>query len=291
MFFHSFLIASGAFFLPAFAAASPAGNLARGAVAFRQCAACHSLEPGLHLTGPSLAGIFGRKAGTAKGFARYSNALKKSSIVWNGKTLDDFLKNPQGLIPGNLMLSGGDERHDSSEVLMLSLWSGENDTVGMMKMKSAELIPRRSLLAAGVVMIGTAVLNSLSGCGSSGADSHRYKLAPESILPADIRNAPEKVREAYRFALANRETLRYIPCYCGCGAAGHTSNASCYFKDSSTPEKPVFDRMSLNWDICINITRDVMRMMDEGKSLKEMRAYVDQTYSKYGPSTPTPPVP
>ena len=77
------------------------------------------------------------------------------------------------------------------------------------------------------------------------ATSHRYKLAPESILPPDVRKAPDDVREAYRFALANRDTLRYIPCYCGCGEEGHTSNASCYFQDNSTPEKPVFDRMSL----------------------------------------------
>jgi hypothetical protein len=53
------------------------------------------------------------------------------------------------------------------------------------------------------------------------------------------------VVEAYRFAIANRATLRYIPCYCGCGAEGHTSNASCYLKDFSTPENLVFDRMSL----------------------------------------------
>ena len=75
------------------------------------------------------------------------------------------------------------------------------------------------------------------------AAEHRYKLAPESVLPTDIRSAPAEVREAYRFAIANRETLRYIPCYCGCGFEGHTSNASCYVNDSSTPDK--FDRMSL----------------------------------------------
>jgi Protein of unknown function with PCYCGC motif len=77
------------------------------------------------------------------------------------------------------------------------------------------------------------------------AAEHRYKLAPESVLPADIAKAPAEVREAYRFAILNRDTLRFIPCYCGCGSDGHTSNASCYFKDNSTPEKPVFDRMSL----------------------------------------------
>jgi len=41
----------------------------------------------------------------------------------------------------------------------------------------------------------------------------------------------------------------------------------------------------------VDITRDVMRMLDEGKSLKEIRAYVDRSYSRFGPSTPTPPVP
>jgi hypothetical protein len=39
----------------------------------------------------------------------------------------------------------------------------------------------------------------------------------------------------------------------------------------------------------VDITRDVMRMLDEGKPLKEIRVYVDQTYSRFGPSTPTPP--
>jgi len=79
-----------------------------------------------------------------------------------------------------------------------------------------------------------------------GATRRAYKLAPESMLPTDIRQAPAEVREAYRFAIANRDILRYIPCYCGCGEEGHTSNASCYLKDFSTPGNLVFDRMSLN---------------------------------------------
>ena len=93
-------------------------------------------------------------------------------------------------------------------------------------------------------MLATLLIGPFLGRAAFGA-VHRYKLAPESILPPDIRKAPYDVREAYRFALANRNTLRYIPCYCGCGEQGHTSNASCYFQDNSTPEKPVFDRMSL----------------------------------------------
>lgn len=95
----------------------------------------------------------------------------------------------------------------------------------------------RGLLAAGIMAV--------AGCRTFEAAEHRYQLAPEKVLPADIAKAPAEVREAYRFAITNRDTLRYIPCYCGCGSEGHTSNASCYIKDSSTPANLVFDRMSL----------------------------------------------
>jgi uncharacterized protein with PCYCGC motif len=108
-----------------------------------------------------------------------------------------------------------------------------------------QIIERRNFLVTGVLTITTLVLGSLSCRIALAATKHRYNLAPDSILPPDIRQAPVDVREAYRFAIANRDTLRYIPCYCGCGEQGHTSNASCYFQDSSTPENPVFDRMSL----------------------------------------------
>ena len=101
---------------------------------------------------------------------------------------------------------------------------------------------RRDFLANGLVVLGAMMFG---GCREFEAAEHRYKLAPESVLPTDIRSAPAEVREAYRFAIANRETLRYIPSYCGCGSEGHTSNASCYVKDSSTPSNLVFDRMSL----------------------------------------------
>jgi hypothetical protein len=55
-------------------------------------------------------------------------------------------------------------------------------------------------------------------------------MAPESALPASVSRAPAQVKEAYRFAIANPELLSSFPCYCGCGAAGHTSNLQCYVK-------------------------------------------------------------
>ena len=82
---------------------SAAGDAARGARVFQQCAACHSTEPDRHLTGPSLANVWNRKAGTAAGFLRYSDALKKSGLVWNEATLQRWLADPQAVVPGNSM--------------------------------------------------------------------------------------------------------------------------------------------------------------------------------------------
>ncbi|MEW5864040.1 MAG: cytochrome C [Pseudomonadota bacterium] len=87
--------------------AAAAGDAKRGAVAFRACVACHSLEQGVHLTGPSLAGIWGRPAGAAAGFRRYSAPLRRSGIVWDENSLDAWLRDPQALVPGNTMLFQG----------------------------------------------------------------------------------------------------------------------------------------------------------------------------------------
>ena len=103
---------------------------------------------------------------------------------------------------------------------------------------------RRMLLVGGTAA-GAVAIGSLFVGRDFGAATHAYALAPESALPPDIQRAPADVREAYRFAVANRETLRYIPCFCGCGADGHTSNASCYVKDGSAADRIEFERMSL----------------------------------------------
>ncbi|MGE3289831.1 MAG: cytochrome c family protein [Geminicoccaceae bacterium] len=84
-----------------------AGDAETGARAFQACAACHSLEPGRHRTGPSLAGVLGREAGSAEGFHRYSPALQASGVVWNEATLDAWIADPRALVPGNRMIFRG----------------------------------------------------------------------------------------------------------------------------------------------------------------------------------------
>ncbi|MGB7654633.1 MAG: c-type cytochrome [Novosphingobium sp.] len=74
--------------------------------AFAQCAACHSVEKGMHGVGPSLAGIFGTKAGDVPGYA-FSDAMKASGLVWDEKTLDTYLTNPMKVVPGTRMTYAG----------------------------------------------------------------------------------------------------------------------------------------------------------------------------------------
>jgi cytochrome c len=88
-------------------AAEPAGDVSRGARVFQQCVACHSIEPGRNMTGPSLAHVWSRKAGTAEGFARYSDALRASNIVWTQESLQRWLANPQAMVPGTSMTFAG----------------------------------------------------------------------------------------------------------------------------------------------------------------------------------------
>ena len=86
----------------ALASGAMAQDAAKGKKVFNKCKACHSLKAGKKKIGPDLAKLFGRKAGTVKKF-RYSKALKKSGVVWNEKSLDEFLAKPRKFVKGTKM--------------------------------------------------------------------------------------------------------------------------------------------------------------------------------------------
>jgi len=107
---------------------------------------------------------------------------------------------------------------------------------------------------------------------------------PLGRTPAEVQSAPVAVREAYQFAAANPDLMQQIPCYCGCGNIGHTSNYDCYVASVDDNGGITFDSHALGCSICVDITQDAMRMMREGKNPQEVRAAIDAAYSKYGPS-------
>ena len=132
------------------------------------------------------------------------------------------------------------------------------------------------------------VLPLLSACSAEksaegGAESGHLKMASLDGMPEDVKMASETTRESYRFAVANPEILEEIPCYCGCGDMGHHSNYACYVQ-SDENGKIVYDGHALGCSICVDITQDTMRMMQEGRSLQEIKVEIDNIYGKYGPS-------
>lgn len=92
--------------LAALLLAPVAANAADAPTAFNQCKACHKVEAGKHGVGPSLAGVFGAKAGHAAGF-KYSPAHLASGMTWDEASLTKYLADPKGTIPGNKMAFAG----------------------------------------------------------------------------------------------------------------------------------------------------------------------------------------
>ena len=139
---------------------------------------------------------------------------------------------------------------------------------------------RRPLFLLIVLVI---LSNTISAC-STNHPSNDLSMASMDQMPSEVQSAPVTVQQAYQFAVANPDVMKNIPCYCGCGNVGHTSNYNCYVTSVDDKGKVTFDQHALGCSICVDITQDVMRLLKEGKSPQDAQVYVDSTYSKYGPS-------
>lgn len=92
-----------------------AGDAVRGRQLYEsRCVACHSIDD--NRAGPAHKGVFGRKAGLARGFD-YSPAVRASRLTWNEKTLDRWLANPEKLIPGQKMGFSVPEAQDRADLI------------------------------------------------------------------------------------------------------------------------------------------------------------------------------
>lgn len=145
----------------------------------------------------------------------------------------------------------------------------------------------KSKQALFVVLLVSVLLSlfAMTGCAPKDMDANSMPL---NELPDEVRQAPVTVQEAYQFAISNPDELKAVPCFCGCGAAGHTSNYSCFIKEIKPDGEIVYDWHALGCSICVDIARDVMRMTKDGKPTADIQAAIDQTYSQYGPSNMVP---
>jgi cytochrome c len=108
-------VLAAAFWL--FPASAYAADPVRGEQLWRKCASCHTLEAnGRNRAGPRLHGVIGRAAGSVPDY-KYSDALKNSGIVWDLNTLDAYIKDAEGFVPGTKMYGGLSQDADRADLL------------------------------------------------------------------------------------------------------------------------------------------------------------------------------
>jgi cytochrome c len=160
------------------AAAAQQGDAVRGQRLFQNCTACHSMEPDKNLTGPSLSGVIGRKAGTLGSFSRYSDAIRSSGVVWEDKTLDAWLADPQHVIPGNQMTFPGIEnRQQRADVIAFLKQASERNS------RTAQQMPSGGGMMGG--MMSNAVPNLKSANNASRVQAVRYCRDTYEVVTAD----------------------------------------------------------------------------------------------------------
>jgi cytochrome c len=99
------------------------GDAEAGKKVFNKCKICHTLEAGVNKVGPSLAGIVGRPAAAVEGF-KYSEAMTGSGLTWDAATIDQYLADPKGFVPGNKMAFVGLKKEEDRANVIAYLQSG-----------------------------------------------------------------------------------------------------------------------------------------------------------------------
>jgi cytochrome c len=96
------------------------GNPVAGEKVFKKCKVCHALEAGKNKIGPTLHGLFGRKAGAVEGY-KYSKAMIAADVVWADETINEYIKKPKEFIKGTKMKFGGLKKVDDRKNLIAYL--------------------------------------------------------------------------------------------------------------------------------------------------------------------------
>lgn len=155
---------------------------------------------------------------------------------------------------------------------------------------------------ASTMVVGLSLL-VLSACGgqtsSSAGHDHPHETAAGDIqektasiekLPSFLDKQREEIRIAYKVAAQSADFLQWMPCYCGCGdSAGHQSNKNCFIKEIESDGSVVWDDHGTRCGVCMQIAVTTYKLKEQGKTAKEIRQVIDETYkSGFAKPTPTP---
>jgi hypothetical protein len=142
--------------------------------------------------------------------------------------------------------------------------------------------------AALVVVIALIAGGAFLWVTARGGDPASESVAAQAggELPA-FAHTSSATLAGYQAAVANEDLFTKMPCYCGCGmhATAHHNLKECFIKPDGT-----YESHASGCRTCVDIAADVMTLKGQGLSAKDIRQNVDAKYSKYGPSTDTPPI-
>jgi hypothetical protein len=107
-----------------------------------------------------------------------------------------------------------------------------------------DCLTRRMLLQTSLLS-GTLLLVGCSRSeGPSRSTAGLVAWPSDYLWPPEVERSPSEVREAYKFAVSNYETLQWMPCFCGCVSGGHRNNFDCYVRDVRDDGSVALDAMS-----------------------------------------------
>ncbi|MGI8316337.1 PCYCGC motif-containing (lipo)protein [Halobacillus mangrovi] len=159
----------------------------------------------------------------------------------------------------------------------------------------------------GILIIGLILGSFLTGCSSdedstsqSGEETNtehvngdlREETADKDKLPAFLNDKSEDMQTLYTAVSQNKDLLENMPCYCGCGeSVGHKNNYDCFIHENKEDGSVVWDDHATKCGVCLEIAAQSIIDHQEGKSIKQIRQDIDQTYGEdYAEPTPTPEV-
>lgn len=119
----------------------------------------------------------------------------------------------------------------------------------------------------------------------SSVPGHNHPMVSLAEMPDMVMETEVVVQEAYQFTVANPDIASEIACYCGCVGMGHKSTYDCYISGEDANGELTFDNHATYCRVCVDITQDTMRLLDEGKSIPEISGYIDENYARFGPPT------
>jgi len=114
--------------------------------------------------------------------------------------------------------------------------------------------------------------------------------ASAAILPSFLDDKSEDMRLVYQMAGTTTDIIEWMPCYCGCGeSADHGSNLNCFIDEVREDGSVVWDDHGTRCQVCLDIAVQSVMMTQDGKSLKEIREFIDENYKEgYAEPTDTP---